>query len=71
MDQVIPLAESLGNPGLEKLWIAIRRAGIAGVTKDEVRSYLSKLGENKFFAHSLLPWAKQPQRTRRFGRKLT
>ena len=47
MDQVIPLAESLGNPGLGKIWTAIRRAGIAGVTKDEVRTYLSKLGEKQ------------------------
>ena len=50
MDQVIPLAESLGNPGLEKLWEAIRREGLeTQVTKDEVRSYLSKLGEKQIF----------------------
>ena len=50
MDQVIPLLGSLGNPGLSKAWVEIRRAGLeTQVTKDEVRTYLSKLGEKQIF----------------------
>ena len=49
MEEVKELAKSLGNPGLEKLWKAIRKERIEGVSKEEVKSYLSKLGEKQIF----------------------
>ena len=49
MEEVKELAKSLGNPGLEKLWKAIRKERIVGVSKEEVKSYLSKLGEKQIF----------------------
>ena len=49
MEEVKALAKSLGNPNIEKLWKAIKKERIVGVSKEEVKSYLSKLGEKQIF----------------------
>ena len=48
MDELNRLAAELGSPGIEPLWIAARRAGLA-VTKKQVTAFVRKRGEKQVF----------------------
>ena len=48
MEQAKELAQQLGNPGLEKLWKAVKKQGIE-VSKEQLRSYLAKQGQKQLF----------------------
>jgi hypothetical protein len=48
MDELRHLAAELGNPGIERLWLAARRAGL-DVTKKQVTALVRKRGEKQVF----------------------
>ena len=48
MEQLKEVARELGNPGLEKLWKAVKKQGIE-VSKEQLRSYLAKQGQKQLF----------------------
>ena len=48
MEQAKELAQQLGDPGLEKLWKAVKKQGIE-VSKEQLRSYLAKQGQKQIF----------------------
>lgn len=48
LEKLKELSESLGNPGIDKLFRAAKRAKI-NVTKDQVRKFLGTKGEKQIF----------------------
>ena len=49
MDQVVELSKSLGNPGYEKLWKAVRKKKIPGISPQMVKNYVATRGEKQLF----------------------
>ena len=49
MEQLRQLSAQLGHPGVQPLWLAVRRNGI-NMTKKDVEAFVRKKGENQVFS---------------------